>query len=217
MFNGTEIGSVARLICEDGLSPSGPVIRMCVSSGNWSGQSQSCGVLPMPTPLLWLISLAVIPAGFIMICCSHCCVRYRKKKDGTALPDSDVEHAAGLQVNHPDITLSDTIQNNVPNPAGSKSGVSNITLSFQKIPRLPDKTGFVLNQNAAYYDFHDQMYSPIDVRSPGRVTSAYSYKTRLDCSASYPQFVPGASEGELFGEVHTQYVQSVSSDNTEPK
>ena len=32
-------------------------------------------------------------------------------------------------------------------------------------------------------------------------------------TSSYPQFVPGASEGELFGEVHTQYVQSVSSDN----
>ena len=43
MFNGTEIGSVVRLICDDGFSPSGPVIRMCVSSGNWSGQSQSCG------------------------------------------------------------------------------------------------------------------------------------------------------------------------------
>ena len=32
---------------------------------------------------------------------------------------------------------------------------------------------------------------------------------------SYPPFVPGASEGELFGEVHTQYAQSVSND-TEP-
>ena len=32
---------------------------------------------------------------------------------------------------------------------------------------------------------------------------------------SYPQFVPGSSEGELFGEVHTQYVQSVSHGNTE--
>ena len=130
VFNGTEIGSVARLICDDGLSPSGPVIRMCVSSGNWSGQSQSCGVLPMPTPLLWLISFAVVPAGFIMICYSLCCVCYKKKKRGTALPDSDVEHAAGLQVNHPDITLSDTIQNNVPNPAGSKSGVSNTVNSL---------------------------------------------------------------------------------------
>ena len=30
-------------------------------------------------------------------------------------------------------------------------------------------------------------------------------------SASYPPLVPGASEGELFGEVHTQYAQSVSS------
>ena len=39
---------------------------------------------------------------------------------------------------------------------------------------------------------------------------------RREGSASYPQFVPGASEGELFGEVHTQYVQPVSSDNTEP-
>ena len=32
---------------------------------------------------------------------------------------------------------------------------------------------------------------------------------------SYPPFVPGANEGGLFGEVHTQYVQSVSID-TEP-
>ena len=37
---------------------------------------------------------------------------------------------------------------------------------------------------------------------------------------AYTQFVPGANEGELFGEVHTQYVESMhsaASENTENK
>ena len=85
VFNGTEIlGSVARLICDDGFSPSGPVIRMCVSSGNWSGQSQSCGGVtnysPWWIPLVVCVCVGVAPfiIVFIMfVCCI--CHWYRKR------------------------------------------------------------------------------------------------------------------------------------------
>ena len=68
VFNGTEIGSVARLICDDGFSPSGPVIRMCVSSGNWSGQSQSCGVVTNYSPW-WIPLVACVGAAILVITC----------------------------------------------------------------------------------------------------------------------------------------------------
>ena len=145
VFSGTEIGSVARLICEDGFSPSGPVIRMCVNSGNWSGQSQSCDAVPASTSqvLLWLISLVVIAVGLVMICC--CCVCYSKKTKRTA--SLGVEHAAGLQIHCEDAIISHTNQNKLMNPVGSESSVSNVKLLFQKVPREPDKINSVQVSN----------------------------------------------------------------------
>ena len=79
VFNGTEIGSVARLICDDGFSPSGPVIRMCVSSGNWSGQSQSCGVVtnysPWWIPLVACVGVAILVICYVLLMFMCCCRR----------------------------------------------------------------------------------------------------------------------------------------------
>ena len=61
---------MARLICDDGFSPSGPVIRMCVSSGNWSGQSQSCTACNntvTDSPPWWMITLLVIGGGVVTV------------------------------------------------------------------------------------------------------------------------------------------------------
>ena len=80
VFNGTKIGSVARLICDDGFSLSGPVIRMCVSSGNWSGQSQSCGVVTNYSPW-WIPLVACVGVAPLVICYAilifMCCCRRR--------------------------------------------------------------------------------------------------------------------------------------------
>ena len=81
LFNGTEIGSVARLICDNGFSPSGPVIRMCVSSGNWSGQSQSCGGVTNYSlwwiPLVACVGVAPLVTISCVIMLSCIWARYR--------------------------------------------------------------------------------------------------------------------------------------------
>ena len=48
---------------------------------------------------------------------------------------------------------------------------------------------------------------------PSNIVHHQPTSIRREGGTSYAQFVPGASEGELFGEVHTQYEQSVSGDN----
>ena len=59
---------------------------------------------------------------------------------------------------------------------------------------------------------HEQNTSP---NPPSNTVYHHPTGNKREGGVSYPSFVPGANEGELFGEVHTHYEQSVSND-TEP-
>ena len=59
---------------------------------------------------------------------------------------------------------------------------------------------------------HEQDTNP---NPPSNTVHHHPAGIEREGGVSYPPFVPGANEGELFGEVHTQYEQSVSND-TEP-
>ena len=99
VLNGTEIGSAARLICDDGFSPSGPVIRMCVSSGNWSGQSQSCTVCNnavTDSSPWWMITLSVIGGGVVtgaVIVILVRCVHRKIKREIFMLGNRDINES----------------------------------------------------------------------------------------------------------------------------
>ena len=250
VFNGTEIRFVARLICEDGFSPTGRVIKTCLWSGNCNGQSQSCGVVTNFSP--WWIPLVFCVGGahfaiihcVIVLSCIWATIRWHHHtrsidltKRSTHSKQADVKDTGEKQVKNSKLSSNNKMATHQARPFSRLSGNNPVTEVREALSSidlndlvnalvscsLKEDSRPVHRRDYKSRNYHNPVMDLsvlVAAHTTPTIHSASSHShyehqnpdSRYIHSSSYPPFVPGANEGELFGEVHTQYVQSVSSD-----